>query len=156
MKYTAAPSVIYVDDWFKSAAYWFCFVLPGWVFFYLSLCVSFKLFLSWILAVCHVHLFIDLVVEFWYCCALFYTFLRAEKKKKKKSNEKKKIMMKKKKNIWKILFQSLLNLRTLFVSAKYKLYCTVHKVPTTLFNFMCTCSWFNLFWVFVCFWFCSS
>ena len=99
MKYTAAPSVIYVDDWFKSTAYWFCFVLPGWVFFYLSLCVSFKLFLSWILAVCHVHLFIDLVVEFWYCCALFYTFLRAKKKKKKKSNEKKKIMIKEKEHL---------------------------------------------------------
>ena len=30
------------------------------------------------------------------------------------------------------MFQSLLNLGTLFVSAKYKLSCTVHKVPTTL------------------------
>jgi len=65
-------------------------------FFYLSLCVSFKLFLSWILVICHVHLFIDLVVEFWYCCALFYTFFRAEKKKRKKS-----VKRKRERNQWK-------------------------------------------------------
>jgi len=35
--------VLYVDDWFKSAAYWSLFC-TGRVFLYLSLCVSFKLF----------------------------------------------------------------------------------------------------------------
>ena len=54
--------------------------------FFVSLCVSLKLFLSWIFAICHMHLFIDLVVENWPLCELFFKFLRRRKKlvKKKK------------------------------------------------------------------------
>jgi len=64
--------------------------------FYICPCVCLSnCFLSWILAVCHVHLFIDLVVEYWYCCALFYTFFESWKEKEKEISEKKKIMIKK-------------------------------------------------------------